>query len=77
SDDYETSLRIQSWFNRNMGIIGTTFKVSLKDIYRGIYEAKYRPAAINDWPQAGLADELPPLQGQIQLNAAHQAELDR
>ena len=86
SDDYETSRRIQSWFNRNMGVIGTTFKVSLnevepKDIYRGIYKENFyvhpNPAQEIDWPQAGLADELPPLQGQIQLNAAHQAELDR
>ena len=65
SDDYETSRRIRSWFNRNMGVLGTTFKVTLnevvpsepKDIYRGIYEEKFHVhpnlAQQIDWPQAG------------------------
>lgn len=89
STDLNTSRRIRSWYQRNIGIIGTTFKVNLnevvppetKDIYRGIYDPKL---AVREWnpeewarevravvPEPGLinpADELPPLQGQIQLN---------
>jgi len=83
SDDYETSRRIRSWYQRNFQHVAKAFKISIEPEppAAGIYDIETTttgtianprmwdpirpPAAINEWPRA---DELPPRQGQIQLN---------
>lgn len=64
STDLTTSRRIRSWYQRNFQHVANAFKISIEP---------EPPAALNP------ADELPPLQGQIQLNEArlvHQDFLD-
>lgn len=91
STDLTTSRRIRSWYQRNFHRVAKAFKISIEPV-ASFYDiettttgttANLRmwdpirpPAAINEWPRA---DELPPRQGQIQLNQArlvHQDFLD-
>lgn len=84
STDLETSRRIRSWFNRHVSTVGLDFvlKIESEPPVTGIYDIETRPSSTLANPRRWdpdvflrgargarfVADELPPLEGQIQLN---------